>query len=215
MTDRELLQAILYGTRLDEMAGVTADQLLKDFGSLTGVIAASPSDLARGRSLGYADILRIRAIHTVAMRLCRSELDRRSILADYEKVTRYLMTVLARETREHYRVLYLNGRNRLLADELVACGTTNYVVVYPREIIRRSLELHATALILVHNDPSGTLVPSESDLAVTNLVVAAAGTVSIVVHDHIIVAREGWVSLRDLRLMPRRETAPRQALLAP
>jgi DNA repair protein RadC len=108
----------------------------------------------------------------------------------------YLFAAMAHEPVEQLRILYLNTRNRLLLDETVAEGSVNVAPVYPREIVRRSLEVGATALILAHNHPSGDPRPSREDIRVTRLVAAASGALDISLHDHVIVARSGWISLR-------------------
>lgn len=118
------------------------------------------------------------------------------VLGDSGAVTDYLFAAMAHEPVEQLRVLYLNTRNRLLLDETVAEGSVNIAPVYPREIVRRSLEVGATALILAHNHPSGDPKPSEEDVRVTRLVAAAAAALDIRLHDHVIIARSGWTSLR-------------------
>jgi len=116
----------------------------------------------------------------------------------------YLNTVLGRERIERFRVLYLDPRNRLLADETLGRGTVNHTPVYPREIVKRALELHATALILVHNHPSGDPTPSRQDIEVTAEVVQAAQALGIIIHDYVIIGNGRWVSLRRDGLMPQR-----------
>lgn len=142
-------------------------------------------------ALAWLAILRSAMLHA----LRREALDG-PVLGDSRAVIDYLFAAMAHEPVEQLRVLYLNIRNRLLLDETVAEGSVNIAPIYPREIVRRSLEIGATALILAHNHPSGDPKPSREDIRVTRLVAAAAGALDIRLHDHVIIARSGWISLR-------------------
>lgn len=200
--DRNLLFLFLSTRHGAVQRHAIADRLLERFGSLAGVVSASPSDLCRHGGLSGADVLSLKAIQAVAIRLVRTELDGRSILANRQSLIEYLVAALARESRECFHVLFLDTRNRLLADEVPSFGSANHVVPYPREVLRRALELNSTALILVHNHPSGDPTPSQLEVQATAEMVSAAALLSIVVHDYIIIARQGFSSLRDLRLLP-------------
>jgi DNA repair protein RadC len=123
------------------------------------------------------------------------------VLATWDRLTDYLTAVMGHERTEQFRVLFLDGRNKLLADEIQGVGTINHAPVYPREVVRRCLELHATAMILAHNHPSGEPTPSREDVAMTTQIVKAAATMGISVHDHIVIGRGKWVSFRAERLM--------------
>jgi len=125
----------------------------------------------------------------------------RPVLNNWDRLLEYLHTVLAREKIEQFRVLFLDNKNRLLADEAQARGTVNHTPVYPREVVKRALELHATALILVHNHPSGDPTPSRDDIEMTQEVKLAAQALSIVLHDHLIVGNGSWTSLRQEGLL--------------
>ena len=141
--------------------------------------------------LAWLATLRSAMLHAL-----RREALRGPVLGDSQAVMDYLFAAMAHQPVEQLRVLYLNSRNRLLLDETVMEGSINIAPIYPREIVRRSLELGATALILAHNHPSGDPRPSDEDIRVTRLVAAAGGTLDIKLHDHVIVARTGWISLR-------------------
>ncbi|MGI4977146.1 MAG: JAB domain-containing protein, partial [Janthinobacterium lividum] len=140
-------------------------------------------------------------VHASALRLARAEVMDRPVLGNWDMLMDYLNAVLARERVEQFRVLFLDNRNRLVADEAQAKGTVNHTPVYPREVVRRALELHATALILVHNHPSGDPTPSREDLGMTKQVQAAAEVLSIVLHDHVIVGNGRWLSFRQEGLL--------------
>ncbi len=197
--DRNLLFILLSSRHGATQCHAIAGRLLERFGSLAGVVSASPSDLCRHGGLSGADILSLKAIQAAAVRLVRTELDGRSILVNRQSLIEYLVAALSRESRECFHVLFLDTRNRLLADEVFSFGTDTH----PREVLRRALELNSTALVLVHNHPSGDPMPSELDVQATAAMVTGAAALSIVVHDHIIVARHGFSSLRDLGLLPK------------
>jgi DNA repair protein RadC len=135
-------------------------------------------------------------VQAAALRLARAEVLSRPVLNNWDRLMEYLTAVLARERVEQFRVLFLDNRNHLLADEAQARGTVNHTPVYPREVVKRALELHASALILVHNHPSGDPTPSPEDVEMTNEVREAARALSITLHDHVIVGNGRWLSLR-------------------
>jgi len=138
----------------------------------------------------------LKTIQAAALRLMRSEVINRPVLDNWKTVMAYLTAVLSRERVEQFRILFLDNRNRLLADEPQARGTVNHTPVYPREVVKRALELNATALILVHNHPSGDPSPSKDDIEMTRLISTAATALSVTVHDHIIVGNGQWYSFR-------------------
>jgi DNA repair protein RadC len=138
----------------------------------------------------------LKVVQLAAQRLARAEVVERPVLNNWDRLMDYLHAVLARERVEQFRVLFLDTRNRLLADEAQARGTVNHTPVYPREVVKRALELKATGLILVHNHPSGDPTPSRDDLEMTQEVKRAASALSIVLHDHVIVGNGTWLSFR-------------------
>jgi DNA repair protein RadC len=173
------------------------DRLLVRFRSFAGCIAAAPQELREIEGLGDAGIAALKTIQAAALRLMRAEVIGQPILSSWQHLMEYLTAVLARERIEHFRVLYLDTRNRLIADEPQGRGTVNATPVYPRELVRRALELHATALILVHNHPSGDPTPSQQDIQMTRAIRTAAEPLSVTLHDHVIIGNARWVSLRQ------------------
>ena len=171
-------------------------ELVSHFGSFAAVVAAPPGELARISGMSEAAVTRLKLIQAAALRLARSELRGKPLLTSWDQLMDYLTACLARERVEHLRVLFLDTKNRLIADETLARGTVNHAPVYPREVLRRAIDLHASALILVHNHPSGDPTPSEADIGTTQAIAAAGQLLSIVLHDHVIIGNGRWVSLR-------------------
>ena len=197
----QILADLLHAAWPREAEGHAA-RLIAEFGSLPAVLAAGPAAL--GRCLGEGGEAVAAFLSTVRgaqLHALRRELEAGPLLPTSAALLDYLHADLAWTADEEFRVLYLNSRNRLLRDETVARGTPNEVTVHPRAIVKRALELSATALILVHNHPSGSAEPSQSDIQTTARIVRAARTLDIVVHDHIIVARSGWRSFRQSGLL--------------
>lgn len=198
--DIDLLTA-LFGRTLTSSAGrVAAADLIDAFGGLAGVAGADEAALRRqGLSKGaVADLGLVRAL---AMAMVRAEACQRPVLSSWTSLTAYLRAALAHAPREQFRTLYLDKRNILLREEMRADGTVDHAPVYPREVVRRALELSASAMILVHNHPSGDPTPSRADIDMTRKIVDAARVFGIEVHDHVIVGREGTKSFRALGLM--------------
>jgi len=166
------------------------------------VIAAPVPDLLSVEGIGEAAVAALKSVQAAALRLMRAEVIDQPVLNNWDRLLAYLGAELSRERVEQFRVLFLDNRNRLLADEAQQRGTVNHTPVYPREVAKRALELHATALILVHNHPSGDPTPSRDDIAMTEQIRAAAAALSIVLHDHIIVGNGRWLSFRKEGLLP-------------
>ncbi|MGH7077256.1 MAG: RadC family protein, partial [Acetobacteraceae bacterium] len=158
--------------------------------------AAPAAELARIEGLGKAGIIALKTVQAAAIRLGRAEVMNRTVLDNWERLMDYLHMTLAHERTEQFRILFLDTRNRLTADEEQSRGTINHTPVYPREVARRALETAASAVILVHNHPSGDPTPSREDVAMTKEVEAALKTVSVVLHDHVIIGNGTWTSLR-------------------
>ena len=173
-----------------------ARALLAAFGSFANVISAPPQALLAVDGLAEAGIAALKTVQAAALRLAKAEVAARPVLNNWDVLMDYLNAVMARERVEQFRVLFLDARNRLLGDEAQARGTVNHTPVYPREVIKRALELQATAIILVHNHPSGDPTPSRDDIDMTREVKAAAAALSIVLHDHVIVGNGRWLSFR-------------------
>jgi len=190
------------GEALQLAAGLTEDQVaavLDEFGSLPEALAASAAALAR--KLPAAQAARVLLAKDLARRLLQAPLRTRPVLTSWNAVADYLRAVLAGGSQEQLRALYLDKRNRLIRDEVMGEGTVDHVPVYPREIMRRGLELGASALVLAHNHPGGHGVPSSSDVDVTRQVVEAGRLLRIAVHDHFLVADDRVVSFRSLGLL--------------
>jgi DNA repair protein RadC len=178
-----------------------AAALLERFGSLGGVAGATPGELARASSAGPALRAELTLVREFAVRLARAEACRRPVITSWTALVAYVRAALAHEPREQFRALFLDRRNILLRDEMTADGTVDHAPVYPREVIRRALELSASALILVHNHPSGDPTPSQADIQMTRQIVEAARVFNLQVHDHLVVGREGTASFKALGLI--------------
>jgi DNA repair protein RadC len=196
LADHELLEMMLFLALPRRDTKPIARALLARFRSFSAAISASPQELRHVDGLGEAGIAALKTIQAAAIRLVRAEVMEQPVLANWSRVIEYLTAVLAREKVEQFRVLYLDTRNRLIADEPQSRGTVNFTSVYPREVVRRALELSATAIILVHNHPSGNPSPSRQDIDITQAVQAAAEPLAITVHDHVIIGNGDWISLR-------------------
>jgi DNA repair protein RadC len=195
LADHEMLEILLFALPRRDTKPV-ARALLSRFGSFARVITASVPDLLSVDGLGEAGVAALKSVQAAALRLLRAEVVDQPVLTNWERLTAYLSAELSRERIEQFRVLFLDSRNRLLADEAQQRGTVNHTPVYPREVAKRALELHATALILVHNHPSGDPTPSRDDIVMTEQIRVAAATLSIALHDHIIVGNGRWLSFR-------------------
>jgi DNA repair protein RadC len=196
LADHELLEMVLFLALPRRDTKPIARALLTRFGSLANAIAAPLPELRRIEGLGEAGAAALKTVQAAALRLVRAEVAERPVLNNWDRLMDYLTAVLAREKVEQFHILFLDTKNRLLADEAQARGTVNHTPVYPREVVKRALELAATALVLVHNHPSGDPTPSAADLAVTQEIVAAARTVGVVLHDHLIVGNGRFTSFR-------------------
>jgi pimeloyl-ACP methyl ester carboxylesterase len=200
----EQFRVIVYSRRwhwpnepISEDVDYSMHQHVADLEGVIDALNTAPTHLV-GHSYGalVCLLLAIRRPHLV-----RSLVLGKPILSSWQKLIDYCHVVMANEKREHFRVLFLNRKNQLIADEVQQIGTVDHAPVYPREIIRRALEVGATALILVHNHPSGDPTPSDSDLEMTEEIVRAARTMDVTVHDHIIIAKGGYASFKSLGLM--------------
>jgi DNA repair protein RadC len=178
-----------------------AKELIAKFGSFAEVVAAPPARLAEVKGVGEAAITELMLVHAAASRLARGQVQKRPLLSSWSSVIDYCRTATAYADKEQFRLLFLDKRNHLIADELRQVGTVDHTPVYPREVVKRALELSATALILVHNHPSGDPTPSRADIQMTQAIIDVAKPLGISVHDHIIVGKEGHASFKGLRLI--------------
>jgi len=175
--------------------------LLTKFGSFTEVIAAPEARLAEVKGLGAAGITELKVVQAAASRLLRGAVKKRPVLSSWSTVLDYCRSAQGFADREQFRVLFLDKRNQLIADELQQVGTVDHTPVYPREVVKRALELSASAIILVNNHPSGDPTPSHADIQMTQQIIAVAKPLGISVHDHIIVGKDGHASFKGLRLI--------------
>jgi len=201
LSDYELLELVLFRALPRRDVKPLAKTLIAKFGSFAEVIAASPQRLAEVDGLGETTITDFKVVEAAARRLAHGAVKRRPVLSSWSAVLDYCRAAMAFADREQFRVLFLDKRNQLITDEVQQVGTVDHTPVYPREVVRRALELSATAVILVHNHPSGDPTPSRADIQMTQQIVEVAKPLGISVHDHIIVGKEGHASLKGLRLI--------------
>jgi len=201
VSDYELLELVLFRAlpRLDVKP--LAKELIAKFGSFAEAIAAPPARLSEVKGLGEAAITEFKIVHAAAARLTRGALRARPLLASWSGVIDYCRTTMAFADKEQFRILFLDKKNQLIADEQQQSGTVDHTPVYPREVVKRALELSSTAIILVHNHPSGDPTPSRADVQMTQAIVEVARPLGIEVHDHIIVGKNGHASLKGLKLI--------------
>jgi DNA repair protein RadC len=201
LSDYELLEMVLFPALPRRDTKPLAKSLLKTFGSFAEVIHAPAARLREIDGIGDASINQLKLIAAAASRIAKGELKQRTALSSWNDVIDYCRTSMAFADKEQFRLLFLDKRNRLIADEVQQTGTVDHTPVYPREVIKRALELSATALILVHNHPSGDPTPSQADIQMTQAIINIATPLGISVHDHIIVGKNGHASLKGLRLI--------------
>jgi len=201
LSDYELLEILLFRALPQRDVKPLAKALLETFGSFAEVIGAPEARLAQVKGLGEASITELKIIQAAASRLLRGAVKKRPVLSSWSTVLDYCRSAQAFADREQFRVLYLDKRNQLIADEVQQTGTIDHTPVYPREVVKRGLELSATAMILVHNHPSGDPTPSRADIQMTQQIIAVASPLGISVHDHIIVGKDGHASLKGLKLI--------------
>jgi DNA repair protein RadC len=201
VSDYELLELVLFRALPRRDVKPLAKSLITRFGSFGEVIAAPWARLAEVDGLGDAAITELKVVEAAALRLARGEVKRRHVLSSWTAVLDYCRTAMAFAEREQFRILFLDKRNQLIVDEVQQVGTVDHTPVYPREVVKRALELSATAVILVHNHPSGDPTPSRADIEMTRQIIEVAKPLGIAVHDHVIVGRNGHASLKGLGLM--------------
>jgi DNA repair protein RadC len=201
LADYELLELILFRSIPRRDVKPLAKALIKKFGSLAETLSARPERLREVEGLGEGSIADFKIVQAAGQRLGRQALQHRPVMSSFKDVIDYCRAAMAYSEREEFRVLFLDKKNAVLADEVLSVGTVDHTPVYPREVVRRALELSSTALILAHNHPSGDPTPSTADIRMTEEIVAAASMMGIVVHDHLIIGRHGHASFKGLRLL--------------
>jgi DNA repair protein RadC len=201
LPDYELLELALFPAIPRRDTKPIAKALLARFGSLAQVLAAPENLLCEVDGVGESVALYLKVLQGVAARSAKDEIKADKPLDSWTAVVEYCRVAMAYESVEQFRVLFLDRKNRLIADETQGIGTVDHTPVYPREVVKRALELSATALILVHNHPSGDPTPSRADIQMTKQLIDTAKPLGIEIHDHIIVGRHGHVSFRGTRLI--------------
>lgn len=201
MPDYELLEMLLFAAIPRQDVKPLARRLLDTFGDLARVVSAPAPRLLAVQGVGDAVVLHLKLAEAVSQRMARSRVMQRPVLTSWAALLDYCHTAMAHRDTEQFRVLYLDRKNVLIADEEQARGTVDHVPVYPREVVKRALELNASALILVHNHPSGDPTPSDADVAMTMQIRDAAEALGITLHDHLVIGKEREVSFRALRYL--------------
>ena len=205
LPDYEILEILLAASNPRGDTKPHAKRLLDQFGGLAGVLSAAPEALIEvkedGRGLGQAGAAMLKAVREAALRLSRTQLHQADVIGSWDKLIDYCKANIAHGRVEEFHLLFLDRKNALIKHERQQRGTIDHTPVYPREVVKRALELNAAALILVHNHPSGDPTPSKADISVTKDIVAAAKPLGVTVHDHLIIGRGRHTSLRDLGLL--------------
>lgn len=201
LPDYELLELALFAAIPRRDVKPLAKTLIARFGSFADVIAAAPERLMEVDGIGEATVTALKVIQAAALRLSRSQVLNRPALSSWAALIDYCTAAMAREANEEFRILFLDRKNVLIADEVQARGTVDHTPVYPREIVKRALELGASAFILVHNHPSGDPTPSQADIAMTREIANAAKALKIALHDHLVIGRKGHVSFKAMGLL--------------
>ena len=201
MPDYELLELTLFAVIPRRDTKPLAKALLLRFGSFAEVIAAPRARLMEVKGVGEAVVHHLKIIEAAAHRLAKTRVIGRPALSSWTALLDYCTAAMARSTHEEFRVLFLDRKNNLVADEVQNRGTIDHTPVYPREIVKRALELGASSIILVHNHPSGDPTPSKADIMMTREIVAATKALAIAVHDHLVIGRSGHASFKSLGLL--------------
>ena len=201
LPDYEILELLLFRSIPQRDVKPLAKELIARFGSLSGVLGARHERLTEVKGIGDSVAADLKLVEAAGRRLARQAIQDKPVLGSWKDVIDYCHAVMAHAERETFRILFLDKRNHLITDEVQGVGTVDHTPVYPREVIRRALEVSATAIILVHNHPSGDPTPSNADIRMTQDIIAIAGPMGISVHDHIIIGRNGHASLRGLKLI--------------
>jgi len=201
LPDYEILELLLFRSIPQRDVKPLAKELIARFGSLSGVLGARRERLTEVKGVGDSVAADLKLVEAAGRRLARQSIQDKPVLGSWKDVIDYCHAAMAHADRETFRILFLDKRNHLITDEVQGVGTVDHTPVYPREVIRRALEVSATAIILVHNHPSGDPTPSNADIRMTQDIIAIAGPMGISVHDHIIIGRNGHASLRGLKLI--------------
>lgn len=197
MQDYELLELILFTVIPRRDVKPLAKELLKSYGSLSALMNAQHASLSQMEGMSENAATAIKTITAIAHRMMKQELMEKPVLNNWTRLMDYCHMSMDHETREHFRILFLNKKNMLIADEIQVSGTVDHTPAYPREIMKRALELGATAMILMHNHPSGDPKPSPADIEMTKMIVEAAKPFNVTIHDHIVMAHGSHFSFKQ------------------
>ncbi len=201
LPDYEMLELVLFNAIPRRDTKPLAKELIARFGTFAEVVSAPETRLREIKGVSERVITELKLVRAAALRLMQGQIMERKVLSSWDQVVAYCRAAMAYETREQFRILFLDKKNNLIADEMQQQGTVDHTPVYVREVVKRALELSATAIILVHNHPSGDPTPSRADIDMTKMIIDAAKPLGVVVHDHIIVGRDRVASFKGLRLM--------------
>ena len=201
LADYELLELVLFLAQPRADMKPVAKALIARFGSFAAVISAEPPRLTEVKGVGRAGVIALKSVQAAALKFMRDEVIDRPILESWDKVLAYCRASMGYSATEQFRILFLNSKNALIADEVQQTGTVDHTPVYPREVVKRALELGASAIVMVHNHPSGDPTPSQADIDMTREVAEAAKKLRITLHDHVIIARNAHASFKTLMLL--------------
>jgi DNA repair protein RadC len=201
LPDYELLEVLLFAANPRQDMKPLAKALIAQFGGFAEVLSADPAALLAVKGLGVPGVAMLKSVREAALRLARAELRERPVIGSWDRLIAYCNAQIAYGQIEEFHLLFLDRRNALIRHERQQRGTVDHTPVYIREVVKRALELGASALILVHNHPSGDPTPSQADIAVTRDIIKAAAPLGVAVHDHVIIGRGRHASLRDLGLL--------------
>jgi len=201
LADYELLELLLYSAIPRRDVKPLAKALITRFGSYAEVISAAPGQLQEIPGIGEAVVTTLKLVEASAHKLAQGKIMDKPVLSNWQALIDYCQIKMAHRKKEQFRILFLDRKNRLIADEKQQEGTIDHTPVYPREVMKRALELHATAIILVHNHPSGDPTPSRDDVEMTNNIEQAGKQLGVMLHDHLIISKSGQTSLKTLGLI--------------
>jgi len=201
LPDYELLELLLFQSRPRGDLKPLAKRLIKHFGSFAAVLTAPPQRLLEIEDVGEATVTALKVAEASALRLSQGQILEQPVLSSWQALLDYCQAAMSHSKNEQFRILFLDRKNKLIADEVQQTGTVDHAPVYPREVVKRALELGASAIILVHNHPSGDPAPSGSDISITEKVVQAGKSLGIVVHDHLIIGKGTHTSFKSMGLL--------------
>lgn len=201
LQDYELLELVLFAAIPRGDTKPVAKALIDRFGSFAGICGATPKELKEIDGVGDAVVSALKVVRAASLKLLQEEVMNKPVLSSWQKLMDYCRASMAHEKTERFRILFLDKKNALIADEVQQVGTVDHTPVYPREVVKRALDLNATAIIMVHNHPSGDPKPSRADIDMTREVQEAARSLGIVLHDHVIVSKSGNTSFKTMGLL--------------